>query len=188
MRIFGTDSNDNVRVIIDANIEENKVKVPTQATSTNDNSVATTAYVKNILSELYPVGAIYIGTQATCPLATLISGSTWVLVSEGRVLQGADSGHAAGTTINAGLPNITGNLRGVQGGPSAAYNWGFGTNSDGVFSVTQNLTKYNRYAGEYDQVNGNVANFDASRSSAIYGNSTTVQPPAYVVNIWRRTA
>ena len=29
---------------------------------------------------------------------------------------------------------------------------------------------------------------DASVSSAIYGNSTTVQPPAYVVNVWRRTA
>ena len=31
-------------------------------------------------------------------------------------------------------------------------------------------------------------NFDASRSSSIYGNSTTVQPPAYVVYMWKRTA
>jgi hypothetical protein len=188
MRIFGTDSNDNVRVIIDANIEENKVYVPTQATSSNDNTAATTAYVKNVLSALYPVGSIYIGTQSTCPLATLISGSTWVKVSEGRVLQGSDSNHNADTTIEAGLPNIIGNLRGVNGDSGVAYNWGFGTNSDGVFSVTQNLTKYNRYGGEYDRVSGNVANFNASRSSAIYGNSNTVQPPAYVVNIWRRTA
>ena len=30
--------------------------------------------------------------------------------------------------------------------------------------------------------------FDASRSSSIYGNSTTVPPPAYRVNVWRRTA
>jgi hypothetical protein len=28
--------------------------------------------------------------------------------------------------------------------------------------------------------------FDASRSSSIYGNSQTVQPPAYIVNIWER--
>ena len=30
--------------------------------------------------------------------------------------------------------------------------------------------------------------FDASLSNSIYGNSTTVQPPALVVNIWKRTA
>ena len=30
--------------------------------------------------------------------------------------------------------------------------------------------------------------FDASRSSSIYGKSSTVQPPAYIVNVWRRTA
>lgn len=30
--------------------------------------------------------------------------------------------------------------------------------------------------------------FDASRSSSIYGKSTTVQPPAYALIAWRRTA
>jgi hypothetical protein len=30
--------------------------------------------------------------------------------------------------------------------------------------------------------------FDASRSNSIYGNADTVQPPAYLVNIWKRTA
>ena len=30
--------------------------------------------------------------------------------------------------------------------------------------------------------------FDASRSNPIYGRSNTVQPPAYVVNIWQRTS
>ena len=34
----------------------------------------------------------------------------------------------------------------------------------------------------------NSLHFDASRSSAIYGKSTTVQPPALAVNIWKRTA
>ena len=28
---------------------------------------------------------------------------------------------------------------------------------------------------------------DASRSSSIYGRSSTVQPPAYVINVWKRT-
>jgi hypothetical protein len=185
MRIFGTDSNDNVRVVLDANIEENKVKVPTQATSSNDNTVATTAYVKNVLSALYPVGSIYIGTQSTCPLATLINGSTWELISAGRVLQGADSGHAAGTTIEAGLPNITGafefgNISGVSYPVGA-------TRGDGAFMGAKYGEVANYGSGSYSSSN-QALEFYASRSNAIYGNSTTVQPPAYVVNVWRRTA
>ena len=40
---------------------------------TDDTDVSLT-----ILEALYPVGSIYETTEATCPLATLISGSTWV--------------------------------------------------------------------------------------------------------------
>ena len=35
----------------------------------------------NLLSTLYPVGSIYIGTQNSCPLATLIAGSQWERVA-----------------------------------------------------------------------------------------------------------
>lgn len=38
-----------------------------------------------VLEALYPVGSIYITTANTCPLASLISGSTWVLETS-RVL------------------------------------------------------------------------------------------------------
>ena len=191
MRIFGTDSNDNVRVIIDANIEENKVYVPTQATSSNDNTAATTAYVKNVLSALYPVGSIYIGTQATCPLATLISGSTWVLVSEGRVLQGADSGHAAGTTIEAGLPNITGDVGTGYGiGHVATVSYGISvkdTPCSGAFYPNNNC-EYTATNQARQGIDGKSLGFDASRFNPIYGASDRVQPSAYVVNVWRRTA
>ena len=180
MRIFGPASDGVSRVLINANIEENKVKVPTPEISSNDNTAATTAYVKNVLSALYPVGSIYIGTQSTCPLATLISGSTWELVSAGRVLQGSDSGHNAGTTIEAGLPNITG-----------TFNTGdrrthiVGTSG----AIYRNTVEDQQWGGQNGQYGNNQGvGFDASRSSSIYGNSNTVQPPAYVVNIWRRTA
>lgn len=137
-----------------------------------------------MLSALYPVGAIYIGTQSTCPLATLISGSTWTLVSAGRVLQGADSGHAAGTTIEAGLPNITGGITNNNSAPylqnATSFAGAFFT-SGGVANTT-NATASGSYTIPRD------LKFDASKSNSIYGNSTTVQPPAYVVNIWRRTA
>lgn len=132
----------------------------------------------NILSLIYPVGSIYIGVQEECPLKTLISGSTWVKVSESRVLQGSDSSHSAGTTIEAGLPNITGT------NTKTTANWedvsGCFTNigTGNTCSIAGSISGH--FWGEY--------NFDASRSSSIYGNSSTVQPPAYVVNIWRRTA
>jgi hypothetical protein len=163
----------------------NSVKVITPATSSNDDTAATTAYVKNVLSALYPVGSIYIGTQSTCPLATLINGSTWELISAGRVLQGADSGHAAGTTIEAGLPNITGafefgNISGVSYPVGA-------TRGDGAFMGAKYGAVANYGSGSYSSSN-QALEFYASRSNAIYGNSTTVQPPAYVVNVWRRTA
>ncbi len=136
----------------------------------------------DLLKALYPIGSIYIGTQSTCPLATLISGSTWELVSSGRVLQGADNDHAAGTTIAAGLPNITGSFTIGKAG----Y-WGNQYYSSGAFSLSNNV-----YAeGNLSSVSngkGTAVSFFASSSNSVYGNSNTVQPPAYVVNIWRRTA
>lgn len=137
----------------------------------------------SVLEALYPVGSIYIGTQSTCPLSTLISGSTWTLVSSGRVLQGSDSNHNAGTTIEAGLPNITGDI--FTGGN---YGSDIFTSSIGAFQNGSNIgwrtsTVQSTVSGASDTIT-----FDASRSSSIYGNSNTVQPPAYVVNIWRRTA
>lgn len=148
---------------------------------TDDNTaVVYQAYTKSeidsLIEAIYPVGSIYIGTQSTCPLATLISGSTWVKVSEGRVLQGSDSGHIAGSTIAAGLPNITGSVS------SKYYITDDGTTS-GVFKSISGT-------GNYGTTQSNVGygfTLDASRSSSIYGNSNTVQPPAYVVNIWERT-
>lgn len=137
-----------------------------------NNGVASS--INTMLATLYPIGSIYIGTQVTCPLATLISGSTWVLVSSGRVLQGADNDHNAGTTIAAGLPNITGTIN----GPS-------GVNASGVFTV-EPMSALS--GGSSTSVREGNTYFDASRSSSIYGSSDTVQPPAYVVNIWQRTA
>jgi hypothetical protein len=135
----------------------------------------------DLLKALYPVGSIYIGTQSTCPLATLISGSMWVKVSEGRVLQGSDSGHSAGTTIEAGLPNITGTI-------NSSANSVYGNTSTGALKSS---TSYSWCVGTERTWQGNYSEtltLNASRSSAIYGNASTVQPPAYVVNIWRRTA
>lgn len=136
-----------------------------------------------MLGVLYPVGSIYIGTQETCPLETLGIG-TWALVSDGRVLQGADSSHAAGTTIAAGLPNITGEFLDLISHDTATMGNGYG-----VFKTnarTDNTVHYMSGGATSSRTDG--ISFNASRSSAVYRNDvTTVQPPAYVVNIWRRT-
>ena len=125
-----------------------------------------------LLELLYPVGSIYIGTMATCPLATLGVG-TWQLVAVDRVLQGAGSG-TVGSTVEAGLPNITGTVGGVV------------TDSitiSGAFKSTNSTTYFAGGGGSRA-----TSVLDASRSSSIYGNSTTVQPPAYLVNIWERVS
>lgn len=139
------------------------------------------ATINTLLSSVYPVGSIYLTTDSTCPLATLISGSTWDLVGSGRVLQGADSSHAAGSTIEAGLPNITGSIKDI-----ASQAKDVSMSCSGAFSadISGTASSYGtQKSGGYDK-----ADFDASRSNSIYGNSTTVQPPAYVVNIFKRTA
>lgn len=156
---------DKLNDYIEAVSEELMLKVNTINSQLSSN-------VLSNLQSIYPVGSIYIGVTETCPIANLFG--TWEKVSSGRVLQGADSSHNPGTTIEAGLPNITGGpircMYDTAGG-GALY-------TDGVHKhSTDGNGSYN-----YDFY------FNASRSSSIYGKSSTVQPPAYVVNIWKRTA
>ena len=140
---------------------------------TLDSNVASS--INNLVSALYPVGSIYIGTQTTCPLSTLIPGSTWQIVATNRALWGGD-GSNANTTIEAGLPDVSGNVGGVDrvaGGQSGAF-YTDGTGPNGSGTTTSNNLENIKFA--------------LSRGNAIYGRSSTVQPPAYRVNVWRRTA
>lgn len=155
-----TDRTPNVKQVVD--------KLNTKATPAN-----ITSAINSMLSSLYPVGSIYIGTQSTCPLASLISGSQWTLVAQDRALWGGN-GSNGNTTIAAGLPNITGYVN----GPS-------GKSATGAFTVTPRAALT---GGSSTSIREGDLNFNASLSNSIYGNSDTVQPPAYVVNIWRRTA
>ena len=92
-----------------------------------------------------------------------------------RVLQGIDSGHSAGTTIEAGLPNI-------EGGFSLAI--GVGSRNDASFTGPFYGSGSSSYSPNYgtSQKSFSYNNFNASRSSSVYGNSTTVQPPALSTN------
>ena len=134
----------------------------------------------------YPVGSIYQSTQATSPAA--LFGGTWQEIAQNRVLMGASYAHAAGTTVEAGLPNITGSLSETanNGDESPFRGSKNAISSIGALSVTEvnsSWVSYNERSGSAYNID-----FDASRSNYIYGRSTTVQPAAYYVHIWRRVA
>ena len=124
----------------------------------------------------YPVGSIYQSTDPTSPAA--LFGGSWEEIASERVLMGASSTHAAGTTVKAGLPNITGTLSDVMG---SFYAYPSGSGAFSVKGIGRSLE--NGSSGNY----GNIY-FDASKSNAIYGRSSTVQPAAYYVHIWHRVA
>ncbi len=126
-------------------------------------------------SAAYPVGSIYQSTDPTSPAA--LFGGTWEQIASERVLMGASSSHAAGTTVKAGLPNITGSfVADVKKGEhkvSGAFTAGDLIASTGEYNSFSDVYKFS---------------LDASKSNAIYGRSATVQPAAYYVHIWRRVA
>ena len=127
----------------------------------------------------YPVGSIYQSTDPTSPAA--LFGGSWEEIASERVLMGASSTHAAGTTAKAGLPNLKGSFSGVA---STAYP---NLSNSGALSINTNNGGLAGYEGGSYGSNCTVS-FDASKSNAIYGRSTTVQPAAYYVHIWHRVA
>ena len=122
----------------------------------------------------YPVGSIYQSTDPTSPAA--LFGGTWEQIASERVLMGASRRHAAGSTVEAGLPDITGTETSFAKEFSGAFTQGKLVDED-VGANTGNGSIY-RYC----------MHFNASNSNAIYGASSTVQPAAYYVYIWHRVA
>ena len=127
----------------------------------------------------FPVGSIYQSPDPTSPAA--LFGGSWEEIASERVLMGASSTHAAGTTVKAGLPNLKGSFSGVA---STAYP---NLSNSGALSINTNNGGLAGYEGGSYGSNCTVS-FDASKSNAIYGRSTTVQPAAYYVHIWHRVA
>lgn len=129
----------------------------------------------------YPVGSIYQSTDPTSPAA--LFGGTWEQIASNRVLMGTTDSSKAGFTVEAGLPNITGqigyeDLHGLVSDTAAVY-------SGCVFPGAS--IRKGALTGNWGAHTRDIA-IDASRSSAVYGRSDTVQPAAYYVYIWHRVA
>ena len=138
---------------------------------------------------IYPVGSIFV-TTGNAPAR-----GTWEEIAQGRTLQVADSDHAVGTMIAAGLPNITGNMDLTFGYTSDNYQTPYPIGATSVSGVFSTNSKWGRMFTPEFMINKMDSKFiyspglfDASNSNPIYGASSTVQPPAYVVHFYRRTA
>ena len=94
-----------------------------------------------------------------------------------RFLQGSA---IAGTYKEAGLPNITGDFTTLNE-PYVPY---FNGTSSGALSNPVGDQRYRVYGTTNGSTNYNSLHFDASKSNTIYGNSTTVQPPAFTTKIY----
>jgi hypothetical protein len=141
--------------------------------------------LESMVDLFYPVGSVYISadkskTKADFPFMQY---GTWEEVPANLCLQTGESSEA-GTQKSAGLPNITGDVGGVT---PYSPNGDGGKLPTGAFSFTSDVISgvgpaYNAYWNMYRN------SFDASHSNPIYGASNTVQPPAYMVRAWVRTA
>lgn len=131
--------------------------------------------IADALAEDHAKIKFWISEDPTSPAA--LFGGTWQEIAQNRVLMGASYAHVAGTTVEAGLPNITGsfvaNVRNGRNAVSGAFTASDRTGSTGADNSDAGIYTYS---------------LDASKSNAIYGRSSTVQPAAYYVRIWRRIA
>lgn len=138
----------------------------------------------SILNMFYPVGSIY-QTIDDGFNPNIRWGGTWELIEEGRFLQATETSQTGGNEVEAGLPNFGGylDLRATDYNASPVA-W-----ADGVF-IKSTTAGYSVDAVHQQNSAANVMryNFDAHYYNSIYGNSTTVQPPAIKVYMWHRTA
>lgn len=114
-------------------------------------------------------------------------GGTWERI-EDCTIWGASDAHPAGTKLEAGLPNITGNftIRNVENSGNDFYTTI--PDSSGTFYAETYDTQYSPMSITNSNTTCQIVKFLASRSNGIYGQSNTVQPPAYCMYIWRRVA
>ena len=170
---------------------------------------------ESILSMVYPVGSVYISVNDVSPEKFL--GGTWIKISQGRVLQGASGTQTAGTEVSAGLPNISVSQNGEHTHTRGSMNitgdvvmHGIGSctvirAATGAFYGSSTESSYHRADCDSGSFSEGFIHFSADRTwtgstssagahshgayiTGITGNSTTVQPPALLVNIWKRTA
>lgn len=134
----------------------------------------------NLLSTLYPVGSIYIGTQNSCPLTSLIAGSQWEKVATQVVAGVNNSALVKGNGLAIGITDKNNN---------------YGMMSQNTYYTLGNLvgnkTMYGKTAGTSLAIDGEIPTRIAiglTQDPAKSGMVATVQSNNLALNIWKRTA
>lgn len=143
----------------------------------------------NFLLAAHPVGSIYQTISPENPAVTF-GGGTWEKIAQDRVLMGASDTHLAGTTVEAGLPNIKGSFEARPHMSGNEFAGGSITGGDGklfAHSIQTSNNINNSMTETGNTYKSDVVFFNASASNSIYGASNTAQPPAYFTYTWLRT-
>lgn len=136
---------------------------------------------KEAILECRPIGSYFITETEDDP--NVLFGGGWEKLTGRYVLQCSDDSHKAGTTVQAGLPNITGMATYlITDGIDQTQYPDFGCFSWGNYNYSWKASIIYEGPSKRDLM------FDASRSNPIYGRSDTVQPPARIVNVWKRVS
>jgi hypothetical protein len=162
----------------------------------NDYSAATTKWVRDLVQAAVPTGTILPFDGTNVPSGYLVCNGAAVRRTtyaalfavlgarhgEGdgkttfnlpnahrRFLEMTTTTSEVGETVEAGLPNITGQFR-AQGSPDKRTKNSGAFANDGKGRIDGGLSN----EGDYED----LRSFNASRCSALYGGSSTVQPPS----------
>ena len=135
----------------------------------------------NLLSTLYPVGSIYIGTQNSCPLATLIAGSQWQKVAT-QVVTNVNTGVAVyGNGKTLGLSNGSQNFGMTDGGYGSVG--GFMQGAKSVYNQNKGTIRDENTITPADRKSVGVV-----QDAATSGLTGSLSRTNLSLNIWKRTA
>lgn len=165
---------------------------PTQSVGDNSGKLATTGFVQEALSALYPVGSIYTNAAVSTNPATLLGFGTWSAFGAGRFMVGLDAGNAAfdtaqetGGSADAIVVSHTHSASSSVSDPGHSHSLGFQNTT-----IDQNAGS----AGLVRQGSSNTGtastNISVSTSIGTTGSSATNAnlPPYIVVYMWRRVS
>jgi hypothetical protein len=149
----------NVTGDLTGNLVAASPTAPTQASGTNNTTVATTAFVQAALNALYPVGSIYINATSSTNPGTSLGFGTWTAFGAGRVLVGFnasdplfDSAEETGGSKDAIVVSHTHSFSATTGNQSQTHNHAITITDPG------HLHTYNTGIGENTTLSGFPAN------------------------------
>lgn len=191
LKLYDPDVDSNVLVYdflkdIAGYTSSNFVKIDTSINTLHDSIIGTDGNVvfynkQEVFLAVHPVGSIFLSTSDVEPAG--LYGGTWEKIAEERTLMGASTTHPAGTTVDAGLPNITGTF--AYGNNSIG--WLSPIYDSGALYADSNGNTMATIASGEGKSNVKIAiSINASLSNPVYGASDTVQPATYYINIWKR--